>query len=78
MKCSQTKKIYQFKNKIKNLQIWPRSFVAISLSSAIGMAREWEQEMNKANDNVPHLLFTFDYENVNIVDTDIEDEGYLE
>ena len=78
MKCSSNKKIYQFNNKIKNLQIWPRSFVAISLSDAKGMAKEWSSQMNDANDNVPHLLFTFDYENVKIFDTDIEKDGYLE
>jgi len=71
-------KIYQFKNKIKNQQIWLRSFVALSLSDATKMAKEWENEMNKANDNVPHLLFTFDYDDVTIIDTDITEEGYLE
>lgn len=40
------------------------------------MAKEWELEMNKCNDNEPHLLFTFDYENVTVLDTEIKKEGY--
>lgn len=69
-------KLYQFKNKIKNTQVWTRNFVSISLWEAKKMAKEWELEMNKCNDNEPHLLFTFDYENVTVLDTEIKKEGY--
>lgn len=72
--------IYQFKNSIKNTQIWPRHFVAISLSEAIEMAREWTKMMNDVNDNEPHLLFTFDMENVIVMDNerDTQKKGYID
>ncbi len=72
--------IYQFKNNIKNQQIWPRNFVAISLSSAIEIAKDWSKMMNDANDNEPHLLFTFDIKNVKVMENkrDIQKEGYIE
>lgn len=73
-------KVYEFRNKIKNTQIWPRCFVAISLCEAIKMAQEFENCMNEANDNVEHFLFTFDYQNVKIIEIDYEliKKGYIE
>ena len=72
--------IYQFRNKIKNTQIWPRCFVAFSLSEAKTHAKEFEIRMNIANGYQPHLLFTFDYDNVTIIETEqnFNEEGYIE
>lgn len=72
--------VYEFRNKIKNTQIWPRCFVAISLCEAIKMAQEFEFCMNEANDNIEHLLFTFDYQNVKIIETNrcFYSKGYVE
>lgn len=71
-------KLYRFKNKIKNQQIWPRFFVALSLSDAKNMAKEWEMEINLNNDNVPHLLICFDYDDVEEFETTSTKVGYFE
>ncbi|KFZ26319.1 MAG: hypothetical protein KQ78_01492 [Candidatus Izimaplasma bacterium HR2] len=73
-------KVYEFRNKIKNTQIWPRCFVAISLCEAIKMAQEFEDCMNEANGYAEHLLFTFDYQNGKMIETNrcFYKKGYVE
>ena len=73
-------KIYQFRNKIKNYQVWPRHFVAISLQEATEIAKEWSKMMNDVNDNEPHLLICLDYEDVKVLNNErtIQKRGYIE
>ncbi len=74
-------KIYKFMNKIKNRQYkWPRYFVALSLRDAIDQAKEFEQRMNEANYYMEELLFTFDYDNVKVIENKgfFNKRGYLD
>lgn len=72
--------VYQFNNTLNNNQKWPRFFVAISLSRAKEIAKEFENTMNDANGNIEWMRLSFDYEHVIIVDVgkNYEREGYIE
>lgn len=72
--------IYQFTNKLDNsVKRWPRCFVAISLSEAQEIAKEWCDCVNEANGNHAALMFTFDMDNVIIVAENVnKPKGYIE
>ncbi len=52
----------------------------MSLSEAIMMAKDWGKMMNEANDLDPHLLISFDMENVKVIDNkrDVRKKGYID
>jgi len=74
-------KIYKFKNKIKNKQIWPRYFVAFSLSEAKQLAEDFQSRMNEANGWKKDLLFNLDFEHISVIETEdrsFAKSGYIE